>query len=75
MPMINTINRDGSRSTLNKCVREQNSNYLLKKTGQFLLSYTGVRRTLNPQKIPELNSEGKKLVRKGSPCPRSRSNI
>jgi len=31
----------------NNCVGEQTSNYLLRKT-KFLLSYTGVRRTLIP---------------------------
>jgi len=37
------------RGTSNNCVGEQNSNYLLRKTlRQFLLSYTGVRRSSNP---------------------------
>jgi len=40
--------RGGSRGTANSSVEEKSSNYLLRKTKQFLLSYAGVRRTLNP---------------------------
>jgi len=41
--------RGGSRGTSNNFVGEQNSNYLLRKTKmkEILLSYTGVRRTIN----------------------------
>jgi len=44
-----TIIRGGSRGTSNNCVGEEKSKYLLRKTKlllKFLLSYTGVRRTL-----------------------------
>jgi len=42
--------RGGSRGTPNNCAGEQNSNYLLRKTKQFLLYCTGrqVQSTLNP---------------------------